>query len=160
MHLFCYSRIIYWNQCLECYLLYFHLRIKYLGDLDDKKVFWCDFSQKIIIYQICAPFFHISPNLLTPAWINLLDIFETFSLVVLKIYRKVTGGHHCRSTISIKLIYNFIKITLRHGCSPVTLLHIFKTPFPKNTSGRMLLCLWQFWFSLGLSHVLETKTNY
>ena len=29
--------------------------------------------------------------------------------------------------------------TLRHGCSPVNLLHIFGTPFPKNTSGRLIL---------------------
>ena len=32
-----------------------------------------------------------------------------------------------------------LKITLRHGCSPVNLLHIFRTPFSKNTSGRLLL---------------------
>ena len=25
------------------------------------------------------------------------------------------------------------------GCSPVNLLHIFRTPFLKNTSGRLLL---------------------
>ena len=30
---------------------------------------------------------------------------------------------------------NFVEITLRHGCSPVNLLHIFRTPFFKNTSG-------------------------
>ena len=30
--------------------------------------------------------------------------------------------------ISIKLKSNIIEITLRHGCSPVNLLHIFKTP--------------------------------
>ena len=30
-------------------------------------------------------------------------------------------------------------MALRHGCSPVSLLHIFRTPFPKNTSGRLLL---------------------
>ena len=36
---------------------------------------------------------------------------------------------------------NFIEIALRHGCSPVNLLHIFRTPFPKNTSGRLLLHL-------------------
>ena len=33
----------------------------------------------------------------------------------------------------------FIEITLRHGCSPVNLLHIFRTPFIKNTFGWLLL---------------------
>ena len=32
-----------------------------------------------------------------------------------------------------------LQITLRHGCSPVNLLHIFRTPFFKNTYGEMLL---------------------
>ena len=32
-----------------------------------------------------------------------------------------------------------IKLPLRHGCSPVNLLDIFGTAFPKNTSGRLLL---------------------
>ena len=32
-----------------------------------------------------------------------------------------------------------IEITFRHGCSPVNLLHIFRTPFSRNTSGWMLL---------------------
>ena len=30
------------------------------------------------------------------------------------------------------------EITLRYGCSPVNLLHIFRTPFFKDTSGRLL----------------------
>ena len=34
---------------------------------------------------------------------------------------------------------NFIEIALRRGCSPVNLLHIFRTPFPKNTSKWLLL---------------------
>ena len=34
---------------------------------------------------------------------------------------------------------NFIEITLRYGCSPVNFLHIFRTPFHKNISGRQLL---------------------
>ena len=29
--------------------------------------------------------------------------------------------------------------SLRDGCSPVNLLHIFRTTFPKNTSGGLLL---------------------
>ena len=41
--------------------------------------------------------------------------------------------------ISIKLQSNFIEIALRHGCSPVNLLHIFRTAFPRNTSGWLLL---------------------
>ena len=48
--------------------------------------------------------------------------------VVLKICRKFTGEHPCRS-----------EITLRHGCSPVNFLHIFIIYFPKNTSGWLLL---------------------
>ena len=40
-----------------------------------------------------------------------------------------------------KAACNFIEITLRHGCSPVNLLHIFRAPFPKNTSGWLLLKL-------------------
>ena len=39
-------------------------------------------------------------------------------------------------------LINFIEIALRHGCSPVNLLHIFRTPFPKNTLGRLLLNLY------------------
>ena len=58
---------------------------------------------------------------------------------VLKIYSKLTGEHPCRSAISIKLQSNFIESTLRHGCSPVNLLHIFRTPFPRNTSQWLLL---------------------
>ena len=38
---------------------------------------------------------------------------------------------------------NFIEIVLRHGCSPVNLLHFFKTPFPRNTPEWMLLYLWR-----------------
>ena len=34
---------------------------------------------------------------------------------------------------------NFIEIVLRYGCSPVNLLHIFRIPFLKNTSERLLL---------------------
>ena len=47
---------------------------------------------------------------------------------VLKIGNKFTGEHPCRSAISIKLQDNFIEITLRHGCSSVNLLYIFRTP--------------------------------
>ena len=38
-----------------------------------------------------------------------------------------------------KVTSSVIKITLRHGCSPVNLLHNFRKAFPKDTSGRLLL---------------------
>ena len=41
--------------------------------------------------------------------------------------------------ISTKLQSNFFEIALWHGCSPINLLHIFRTTFPKNTAGRLLV---------------------
>ena len=51
-----------------------------------------------------------------------------------------------------KCDFNFIEITFRHGYSPVHLLHIFKIPFPRNTSGWLFL----FWLSY-LSDFLSSK---
>ena len=50
-----------------------------------------------------------------------------------------------------KIACNFIEITLTHGCSPVNLVHIFRTPFPKNTSGWLLLII--------SSQVMESHTS-
>ena len=60
---------------------------------------------------------------------------------VLKICSKFEGEHPCRSAISIKLLCSISEITLRHGCSHVNLLHIFRTPFLKNTFGWLLLLI-------------------
>ena len=62
---------------------------------------------------------------------------------VLKICSKFTGQHPCRNVIPIKFLCNVIEITLRHGCSPVNLVHIFITP-PKIISGGLLL-VWATW---------------
>ena len=51
---------------------------------------------------------------------------------------------------------NFIEITLRHGCSPVNLLYIFRTPFTKNTSERLLLNTLSF---IGLLHSNNLQIN-
>ena len=37
-----------------------------------------------------------------------------------------------------KIGMEFIKITLRRGCSLLNLVHIFRTPFHRNTSGGLL----------------------
>ena len=44
---------------------------------------------------------------------------------------------------------NFFEITLRHGCFPVNLLHIFRTPLLKNTTASA-------WRSSWTSYVLYT----
>ena len=58
-----------------------------------------------------------------------------------KVFRKYVAN--LQEDTHAEVQSNFIEITLRHGCSPVNLLHIFKTPFPRNTSGWLLL----FFFS-------------
>ena len=58
---------------------------------------------------------------------------------ILKICNKFTEKHPCRSATLIKLQSSFIETALQHGCFPVNLMHIFRTPFPKNTSGGLLL---------------------
>ena len=57
--------------------------------------------------------------------------------------------------MSIKLepkitLCNFIEIALRHECSPVNLLHIFRTPFPKSTSGHILLTVASKYFEFSV----------
>ena len=42
---------------------------------------------------------------------------------------------------SMKLLCDFIEITLQHRCTPMNLLHIFRTPFPENTSVGLLLII-------------------
>ena len=61
--------------------------------------------------------------------------------IVLKLCSKYTGEHPYRSLILIKLQSNFIEIALREGSSPVNLLPIFRTHFPKSISGWLLLKL-------------------
>ena len=68
-----------------------------------------------------------------------LSSYVVARMCSVKISSKFTGEHPCLSVMSIKLLCRFIEITLCHGCSPVNLLHIFRTPFLKNTSGRLLL---------------------
>ena len=61
---------------------------------------------------------------------------KRFSENIYQIYSRTAI---CQSAISC----NFIKIALRHGCSPVNLLHIFRVPFPKKTYARLLRKLYK-----------------
>ena len=48
-------------------------------------------------------------------------------------------SHAKEQVEAAKLQSNFTEITLQHGCSPVNLPHISRTPFSKNTIGWLLL---------------------
>ena len=102
----------------------------------EKNIFWCNGKIK----EINIWFFSLQRK-----WIFLSRIFRSsppevfLGKGVLKICRKFTGEHPRRGAISIKSQSNFIEIAFRNGCSPVNLLHIFRTPFRNNTSGRLLL---------------------
>ena len=76
---------------------------------------------------------------------------------VLKICSKFAGEHPCRSVISINC--NFIKIALWCGCSPVNLLHIFRTPFSRNTSGWLHLSSTLSTFSFIDAHLSAVLYN-
>ena len=52
--------------------------------------------------------------------------------------QQIYGKNPYRSVISIKFC-NFIEIALRHGFSPVKLLHTLRKPFYKSNSGGLLL---------------------
>ena len=71
---------------------------------------------------------------------------------VLKICNIFTGKHPCRSVIS-KLLCSLIEITLRHGCSPVNLLRIFKPLFYKNTYRGLLLYCCHIWTDASSSYL-------
>ena len=70
----------------------------------------------------------------------------------LKKCSKYTGEHPCQSVILIKLQSNFTEIKLRYGCSPVNLLHTFRSTFPQNTTGELRLTF--------LNHCLRWCTPY
>ena len=94
-------------------------------------------------------------NVALNSLISLPDVF--LGKGVLKIYSKFTEEHPCRSVILIKLLCNVFEIALRHGCSPVNLLHIFRTPFYKNTCGGLLPIAAEYWKGLKDIGTFETS---
>ena len=99
-----------------------------------------DNSLKPLFISVTSPIQDILLSWMNPRYYFKCSRPEVFlGKAVLKICCKFTGDHPCRGVISMKLQSNFIKITLRHGCSPVNLQHIFRTAFPKNTSGWLLM---------------------
>ena len=93
---------------------------------------------RILVFLLHTKF--ISSLIFNSPWTKLRSSHPEVLLEesVLKMCSKFTGEHPCQNVILVKLLCNVIEIALRHGCSPVNLLHIFRTPFPMNTPGWLL----------------------
>ena len=63
---------------------------------------------------------------------------------VLKIFSKFTGEHPCQGAISKKVALQLYGSRTLAWCSAVNLLHIFRIPFPKNTTEGLLRCWGEF----------------
>ena len=58
------------------------------------------------------------------------------------------------------LKWDFNKVAKQHECSPVNLLHIFRIPFSKNTSGWLLsVFMFDFIRELKLLNLVEQRYN-
>ena len=120
---------LYYHMMKPC-VSYAKMRVFSGPNFPENKIFDCPYTGKMRVRE--NPF------------LGIFDAVEPLSIIcrsshqdmllekgVLKICRKFKGEHPCRSAIAIKL----------HGCSPLNLWHIFRTPFTKNTSGWLLLYL-------------------
>ena len=131
--------------------------------LADFNLVACDFVRFHLIKTLS--FTNILLVIINKVYIRWLNICRSSPLEVflgkgvLTIYSKFTREYPYRSVISKVWIpkcdfrsvnvhtevWNHTsakcEITLRHGCCPVNLLHIFRTPFLKNTFAGLLLYL-------------------
>ena len=75
------------------------------------------------------------------------------------VQKQPSGGvHRKRCSENMQQIYRRAPMPKCDGCSPVNLLHIFSTPFIKNTSGWLLLLV--LWVLGTYSLVKDIKFNY
>ena len=107
----------------------------------NQKLHYCLLSTFVLLLQYCARLQNCMKVILM--FFSLIIFRSSHQEVflrkgVLKICSKFRGEHSCRSASWIKLQSNFIELIPRHGCSPVNVLHIFKTPFLRNTFGWLL----------------------
>ena len=108
------------------------------------------FSPCLFFFFFCILFFYCKVfSRLKNKHCN-INIEVSFSCpAVVKFYK-----HPCQRVIPIKLQSNFIEIKLRYGCSPLNLLRISRTPFPKNNSGGLTI-LYLLQHALFHNHCLQ-----
>ena len=119
---------------------YGHLGSRYIKSTFFKRFSFCSLQQNFLKNEVVTS---NTPLFVTCLFCNTRSSRPEVFLVkgCLKICSKFTREHSCQSAISIKLQSNFIEIALWHRCSSVNLLHIFRTPFLKETSRWLLLSL-------------------
>ena len=88
--------------------------------------------------------YFISYGLLFPLFSYLINYSKAVAqrCTVIKMFLEILQNsqeNNCVIVSFLIMFCNFIEITLRYGCSPENLQHIFRTSFPKNTSGWLLL---------------------
>ena len=76
---------------------------------------------------------------------HLRPVFHPIQILSGVLLKKLSQKHPSRGVLrcSENMLCNFTETTLRHGCSPVNLLRIFRTTFSKNASRRLLLSSWK-----------------
>ena len=77
-----------------------------------------------------------------------------------KVFRKYAANWQENTNAKVWFQCNFIEIILRHGCSPINLLHITKTPFLKNTSEWLLMKGYDNLFNSCICNKSLYKVNY
>ena len=103
---------------------------------------WSDTLKNVYLYLHMLTLYNIYHMIYNIANINTFQKESSIGILIKKcsenmeqIYRRT----RCRSVISIKLLYNFIEIPLRHGSSQVDFLHVVKTPSYKSIYRGLLL---------------------
>ena len=117
--------------------------------------------------MLCHPFLFLTLLLIFLWLILFLNVQKQRSRGVLRKRCSEKMQQIYRRTPMPKYDFNkvAVQIALRHGCSFVNLLHIFRTPFLTNTSGRLLLnvLIWYIFscyiaiIFLGYWHLFHTE---
>ena len=140
---FTFLKLYKWHQIAQCITLWTNLKPK-LKVLNRERNLHMKINVKLKVLNRERNL-HMKINVYFP------EIFRSSHPEVflgkgfLKIHSKFTGENPWRSVISIKLQSNFIEIALWHECSPVNLLHIFRTLFLRTPLDG---CFWILIFYL------------
>ena len=94
-------------------------------------------------------------------WSHILkkSIMENFILQIVDCKKNLLFQATKRKSVFIHCFNNFIEIALRHGCSPVNLLHIFRMSFYKNTYVVLLLKIESLHFNRNISELEQGRAK-